>query len=148
MKRFQILLSLCIVFLSSSTAEVSLSFPDSQVNFADNSINGTWRSKTGTLKVWALDRQKLQIEFLGVYEYETAAGLMANTGEGSGVAFLEGDTITFNPDESDSNCKLTMKIGEKNLTVQQEGRCGFGNNVTATGTYGKISSKNPKFGQE
>jgi hypothetical protein len=41
-----------------------------------------------------------------------------------------------------------MKFRERKLIVEQEGECGFGQNVTANGTYKKVSSEKPKFGEE
>ena len=110
-------------------------------------VNGTWENRTGVFKVWALGRQRLQVEFSGVYEYRSPAGLMANIGDGSGIAFIEGDTAAFKPDASDDDCRMTMWFQEKKLIVDQEGTCGFGHNVTATGTYGKVRSGRPEFGK-
>jgi hypothetical protein len=111
-------------------------------------VNGTWRNRTGSFKVWALGQQKLRVEFLGSYEYKTREGLMANTGSGSGIAFIEGDTATFKPDADDEDCKITMKFTRGKLVVKQEGACGFGHNVSADGTYLKASSRKPKFNEE
>ena len=44
-------------------------------------VNGTWKTKSGEFKVWALGKQRLQVEFSGVYEYKTSQGPMANEGE-------------------------------------------------------------------
>lgn len=101
-------------------------------------VNGTWENKTGVFKIRALGKQRLQVEFSGVYEYQSSAGPMANTGEGSGIAFIEEDTATFKPDANDDDCRITMRFHEKKLVVDQEGTCGFGNNVTAAGTYRKV----------
>ncbi len=51
-------------------------------------VNGTWKTKYGEFKIWALGHQRLQVEFSGVYEYKTAQGPTANTGEGSGIATI------------------------------------------------------------
>src|ERR1700745_1446476 len=64
-------------------------------------VNGTWRSKTGEFKIWALGKQKLKVEFAGTYEYQVPSGPMANTGGGYGIAFIEGDTATFKPEAID-----------------------------------------------
>ena len=60
-------------------------------------VNGTWKSKYGEFQIWALGHQRLQVEFSGVYEYKTPQGPTANTGEGSGIATIEGDTAIFKP---------------------------------------------------
>lgn len=108
-------------------------------------VNGTWRSKNGEFKIWALGNQKLRVEFSGVYNYTSPQGPMANTGEGSGIAHIDGDTATFKPDPSDAECAITMKFSEGKLHVSQVGICGFGMNVTAEGDYRHVSRTKPKF---
>ncbi len=108
-------------------------------------VNGTWRSKNNTFKVWAMGNQKLQVEFSGVYEYNSPSGATAHTGFGSGIAFIEGDTATFKPEGAEDGCQITMKFTRGKLVVTQEGICGFGHNVSAEGTYKKISTRKPKF---
>jgi hypothetical protein len=108
-------------------------------------VNGTWEMKGGQFKIWALGQQKLQVEFSGSYEYKSPAGPMANTGEGSGIALIEGDTAIFKPDGAEDECKITLKFSHGKLIATQTGVCGFGNNVTAEGTYKKVSAKKPKF---
>jgi hypothetical protein len=144
MNRLKSVLVLCGLILSTQVFLLLQAY-SSDVTAAQ--VNGTWRSKTGTFKVWALGKQRLQVEFFGVYEYKTSAGPMANTGEGSGIAFIEGDTATFKPDGSEEDCKITMRFREGKLIVEQEGGCGFGLNVTANGTYMRVSSGRPRFGE-
>ena len=144
MNQLKSVLVLCILILS--THVLLPQAYSSDVTAAQ--VNGTWNSKTGTFKVWALGKQRLQVEFSGVYEFKSSAGPTANTGEGSGIAFIEGDTAIFKPEGSYEDCKITMKFREGKLIVEQEGECGFGQNVTANGTYKKVSSEKPKFGEE
>jgi hypothetical protein len=108
-------------------------------------VNGTWKAKYGEFKIWALGQQRLQIEFSGVYEYKTPQGPSANEGEGNGVATIEGDTAIFEPEGAEEECRITLKFTGNNLVVTQVGICGFGHNVTAAGTYKKVSAKKPKF---
>lgn len=108
-------------------------------------VNGTWRLRNNTFKVWALGNQKLKVEFFGTYEYKVSGEMTANSGSGDGIARIEGDTAIFKPDDSDDECKITMKFTQGKLVVDQEGICGFGHNVSAAGTYRKISSRKPKF---
>jgi len=110
-------------------------------------INGTWRYKHNEFKIWALGHQKLKVEFSGVYEYMSPQGRSANTGEGSGIAGIEGDTVTFKPDDSGDECSITMKYVGGRLRVSQVGICGFGHNVTADGDYRRVSRTKPKFGE-
>ncbi len=102
-------------------------------------VNGTWNAKTGTFKIWALGNQKLKVEFDGIYRYNTPDGPMANSGIGSGIATIEGDTAVFKPDGAEDECKITMKFVRGKMIVAQEGICGFGFNVRADGTYRKTS---------
>ena len=109
-------------------------------------MNGTWKTKGGNeFKVWKIGKEMLQIEFFGVFRYDSAAGPTANTGEGHGVASLEGDTAKFKPDGAEDDCAITLKFSRDKLVVTQTGTCGFGFNVTAEGTYKKVSSREPKF---
>ena len=108
-------------------------------------VNGTWKMKGGEFKIWALGQQRLQIEFSGTYEYKSPAGPMANEGQGSGIARIEGDTAIFKPEGADDECAIILKFTPGKLVVTQTRVCGFGHNVTAEGTYKKVSSKKPKF---
>jgi hypothetical protein len=145
MNKLKSVLVLCSLILATHVLQLPQAYSS---DVTATQVNGTWSSKTGTFKVWALGKQRLQVEFSGVYEFKSSAGPTANTGGGSGIAFIEGDTATFKPKESDEDCKITMKFREGKLIVEQEGGCGFGQNVTADGTYKKVSSEKPKFGEE
>ena len=70
---------------------------------------------------------------------------MANEGEGSSIATIEGDSAIFKPEGSEEECQITLKFMGGELVVTQAGICGFGHNISAEGTYKKISSKKPKF---
>ena len=111
-------------------------------------VNGTWERKGGEFKIWALGHQQLQVEFSGVYEYKTPQGPTANTGEGNGVATIEGDIAIFKPEGAEEECRITLKFTGGKLVVTQTAICGFGHNVTAAGTYKKVSAKKPKFGSD
>ncbi len=108
-------------------------------------VNGTWESRKNTFRIWALGGGKLRVSFDGVYEFKSAAGLMANTGEASGIAAIEGDTAIFHPEGAEETDRITLKFTGGKLIVKQEGTCGFGNHVFADGTYRKSSSAKPKF---
>ena len=70
---------------------------------------------------------------------------MANEGERSGIATIEGDTAIFKPEGAEEECQITLKFTGSKLVVTQTGICGFGHNVSAEGIYKKVSSKKPKF---
>ena len=123
--------------------------PTVRADVTAKQVNGTWRSGKNEFKIWALGQRKLQIEFSGIYEYKTGGGeRTANTGEGSGIAHIEGDTAIFKPDGAEDECKITLKFSGGKLVVTQEGTCGFGFNVRADGTYKKFSAGKPKFDSE
>ena len=131
---------LCLAAASFVTTQA-----DSGKSVTAAQVNGTWKTKGAEFKIWALGKQRLQIEFSGVYEYKTPQGPTANEGEGSGVATIEGDTAIFKPEGAEEECQITLKFTGGKLVVTQTGICGFGHNVTAAGTYKRLSAKKPKF---
>jgi hypothetical protein len=111
-----------------------------------NQFNGTWKSKFGTFKILSLTKQKLQVEFSGTYQYKLADGsLTANMGFGRGAASLTGNKAKFQPEGAETECEILLNFSGKNLDVKQQSNCGFGNNVSATGKYQRVSSNQPKF---
>jgi hypothetical protein len=144
-RNFILALALGSALLSQPALYESKASASGQAVVTAAQVNGTWRSKYGTFKVWALGNQKLRVEFSGSYEYQSPQGPMANTGEGSGIALIEGETAIFKPEGAEDECKITMKFTGGKLVVSQQGICGFGHNVSAAGTYRKVSSRKPKF---
>ncbi len=132
-----------LLFLPSVLFAISGAAASSEVTAAE--VNGTWKMKGGEFKIWALGQQRLQIEFSGTYEYQSPQGPTANEGQGSGIARIEGETAVFKPEGAEDECKITLKFTHGKLVVTQTGTCGFGNNVSAEGTYKKVSSNKPKF---
>jgi hypothetical protein len=87
----------CIATCSfTASAEPQASKNSKDVTAAQ--VNGTWTYRLNTLKVWALGNNKLQVAFDGTYEYKSAQGPTANTGQGSGIATIEGDTAILRPE--------------------------------------------------
>jgi hypothetical protein len=113
-------------------------------------VTGTFRNVSGSeFSILALGRGKLKIAFSGVYPYKTANGeATANMGEAMGEAQIAGDTATFTPEDTEE-CTITLKfLTRGRLKVTQNGTdadCGFGHNVSADGSYKKVSSKKPRF---
>jgi hypothetical protein len=132
---------LFILTLVSCSPPMSRPAPDAGAE----RFNGTWSAKSGEFKLWALDPQRLQTEFNGDYEYQTPTGPMVNVGTGAGVASVTSDTATFRPEEADEDCVITLRLAGERLEASEKGACGFGLNVTATGTYDRISSARPEF---
>jgi len=110
-------------------------------------VNGTWKCGKDTFKIWALGNGKLQVAFDGVFEYKSPSGPMANEGQGEGVATIAADTAVFVPYGTEADGKITLKFAGGKLIAVQDGTCGFGHRVRADGTYRKISSRKPKFGE-
>jgi hypothetical protein len=110
-------------------------------------VNGTWRCGKNTFKIWALGNGKLQVDFDGIFEYQSKLGPSANFGQGSGVAGIEGDTAVFRPEGADADSKITLQFTGGKLVAKQEGTCGFGHRVYADGTYRKVSGRKPDFGK-
>ncbi|WP_310481588.1 hypothetical protein [Chamaesiphon sp. VAR_48_metabat_403] len=111
-------------------------------------VNGTWKSNSGTFKIWALGKQRLQVEYDGVYRSKMADGSpMANMGAGIGTASIEGRTAIFKPEGAEADCAITMNFGGGGLKVEQQSNCGFGMNVSAAGRYRKVSAVKPTFGK-
>jgi hypothetical protein len=137
----EIMKAFILIILACSVAPLSQTVTSGQTVVTASQVNGTWESKRGAFKVRALGNQKLRVEFSGFYEYVSQAGPMVNTGEGVGIAFIEGDMAIFKPDGAEEECRITMKFTGGKLIVTQEGVCGFGLNVTAAGTYRKVSSR-------
>lgn len=136
------------MYLGSSHPAMAQKSVPKQTIVTAAQVNGTWETKSGTFKILALGNQQLKVEFQGFYEYKTEYGPMANIGEGRGIAFIEGDTAIFKPEDASENDQITLKFTKGRLIVTQEGSCGFGLNVTAAGTYRKVSSQKPKFETE
>lgn len=137
--------SLCIGAVCLATVSIAMSHAGNDKIVTAAQVNGTWKTKNKEFMIWALGKQRLQVEFSGVYEYKTPQGPSANEGEGSGIATIEGDTAIFKPEEAEEECQIILKFTGGRLVVTQTGICGFGHNVTAEGTYKKVSSKKPKF---
>lgn len=129
---------------------------------AAKEVNGTWENSYASKvkgkpkygldqgwNIWALGHQKLQVEFYGTYFYADPGGTpTANTGYTEGIARIEGNVAILKPDDSDPDCRFVLTFKDKVLLVVQEGCDGlFGNHVGAVGTYKRISSKRPKFGE-
>ena len=116
------------------------------------SFTGKFRGNYSDIKIQALGKGKLRIGFELTYPYMLGKEATANEGTGTGEATIDGDTAVYETHESDGFCKITIKFvrpGTIDVSQEQEGAgCGFGLNVSAAGTYRKISSKTPKFDKQ
>jgi len=134
----------------------SLYAQNSRASVSGSEVTGTFKMSflgkkykdfSNDLEILALGGGKIKIAFDLVYPYTLQNGeVSVNMGSLSGEASIKGDTAIYQSDEY-GPCKITIKFvrpGEIKV-AQEEGICGFGHNVTASGTYKKISSKNRKF---
>jgi hypothetical protein len=106
--------AMCFAVASIATSHA---YGDKSVTAAQ--VNGTWKTKGGEFKICALGKHRLQVEFSGVYEYKTPQGPMANEGEGSGVATIEGDTAIFKPEGAEEECQITLKFTAANWSSRK-----------------------------
>jgi hypothetical protein len=144
------LLLLCVATLGLSTAAQGpqISTPPSppkhhQVVTAAQ-VNGVYRFYKSEFRILALGHNKLKVQFNGIY---TTLAKSVNTGDAIGEATIEGNVATFKPPDTE-RCEIALVFLPNKLKVMQEGSdadCGFGHNVSATGTYRKIRSGKPKF---
>jgi len=138
----------CIGAVCFAVESIATSQAGSDKSVTATQVSGTWKTKGGEFKIWAVGKQRLQVEFSGVYEYKSSHGPTANVGEGSGIATIEGDIAIFKPEGAEEECQITLKFTGGKLVVAQTGICGFGHNVSAAGTYKKVSANKPKFESE
>ncbi len=129
---------------SVSAAEVNGTF--------HHDFTGKFKGSASEIKILALGHGKLKVAFDLTYPHVDGTGeLSANVGQAEGTADISGDTAVYESREF-GTCKITIKFVRPGLIkVSQDGLdtdCGFGNNVTAGGTYKKVSGKRPNFDTE
>jgi uncharacterized protein len=79
----------------------------------------------------------------GRIKFSISAAYRMNVGEVSGEAPLSGDAASYA--DKDNDCGLSFKFAAGKLVVAQDGSCGMGLNVSASGTYKRVSAAPPKF---
>jgi hypothetical protein len=108
-------------------------------------VNGTWATPAGEFKIWALDDHHLRVEFSVAAEHKEEAGPTANAGDGHGIATIQGNTAIFRPDDTDTDCRITLKFKRHDLVVTQTTRFDFGKYANVNGSYKKVSTSKPVF---
>jgi hypothetical protein len=108
---------------------------------------GKFKDMSNGIRVLALGGGKLRIAIEALYPYLLKNGEpMAHTGELDGTAEIKGDTAIYKSADL-PDCLITLQFKRSGiLDVAQEGTCGFGQNVNASGVYRKVSTKKPSFG--
>lgn len=84
-------LALCL----AATSIVMMRAATSDTNITATQINGTWATPSGEFKIWALDDNRLKVEFSVAAEHKGEAGPTANAGDGHGIATIRGNTAIF-----------------------------------------------------
>jgi hypothetical protein len=118
--------------------------PKQKVIVTAAQANGVYRYNQSEFRVLALGRNRLKVQFDGVYP---TAGGSVNLGYAAGEAIIDGNIATFKPSDTEG-CEITLIFLPNKLKVMQDGSdadCGFGHNVFAGGTYRKVKSGKPKF---
>ena len=112
--------------------------------------NGTYRYRSNEIKILAMGNNKLRIQMDLAWEYKSPNGPTANVGQAHGEATIENDVATFRPEGSE-DCTVTIKFLPGNRIRVSEDHmlnCGWGFNVSSTGTYRKIRAGKPKFDED
>lgn len=117
---------------------------------AAGGLTGTYENAGGNqktyLKIEQISQTELKVKFEGVIEFETEAGLNANTDESEVLpADLSGRTARIRT-AAHPRCGLKLRFGDKSAGVEQRGSnqdCGFGIQISFAGNYRKISDAPP-----
>src|SRR5882672_12397827 len=136
------LLILCVVTFGLSTAAqdpvpTPPKAPAKHEIVTAAQANGVYRYYQSEFRVLALGRNKLKVQFDGIY---MTLAKSPNMGYAMGEAIIDGNVATFKPPATE-RCEITLVFLPGKLKVVQEGSdadCGFGHNVNATGAYRKI----------
>lgn len=113
-------------------------------------FTGKYKGSSSDILIQALGGGKIKLGFDLIYPYTMSNGdLMANVGQSVVEGKITGDKAVYTSNENDEKCEISIhfvKPGIIKVTQEQEGAgCGFGMNVTARGTYKKVSSAKPDF---
>jgi uncharacterized protein len=98
-------------------------------------FTGTYKAANGGVIVQQTPDGKIKFSISATYR--------TNVGEVSGEVPLSGDAANYADKETD--CDLSFKFAPGKLVVTQDGSCGMGLNVSASGTYKRVSAAPPKF---
>ena len=153
-KRFLLLClaAACLMIFSSpasaQTSRKSVSAAEVNGEYRMN-FSGKFRKFSNDVKILALGKNRLRVEFDLVYPYTLRNGeASVNMGGLDTTGEILGDLARLNP-EGLQQCSIEIKfVRPGTIKVTQEGTdadCGFGHNVFASGTYRKVSSRKPKF---
>ena len=106
----------------------------SSAGTSDN-VTGTYKMKNGEARVQQTADGRIKFSLNATYR--------TNVGEVSGEAPLTGGAASYA--DRDNDCALSFKFASAKLVVSQDGTCGMGLNVSASGSYNRVSTAPPKF---
>jgi hypothetical protein len=108
-------------------------------------VTGTYKYVLNTVEVLELPDHRVRISFSGFWPNDHKRVETRNAGSFDETVPLKGRTAVVKPRYGDKDCAITLEFRAGKVIVTQEGRCGFGFNVEADGTYRKVSSKPPEL---
>ncbi len=110
-------------------------------------FSGRYKGSYDEIKILPLGKGRVRVSFDLLYPHLDGSGEMtANMGNAEGEATISGDTAVYSTGEDGDECTITIKfVKPGTIKVSQDGICGFGFNVSANGTYKKVSGAKPKF---
>ena len=141
--------TLLFVCIGTSNAQTRKAIGAAETNgtFRDY-FEGKPRGAFNEIKILSTGKGKLKVSFNLVYPDITSGGGGGNTGTAAGEALIVGDAAAFAP-AGFEQCKITIKfLRPGQIKVTQKGNdaeCGFGANVSASGTYKRVSAARPRF---
>ena len=140
--------SLIFICAGTSNAQLRKAVSAAETNGTfRNYFEGKSKGAVNEIKILSTGKGKLRVSFNLIYP-DINGGGGGNLGTADGEAVIVGDTATFAPADFDQ-CKITIKfVRPGQIKVTQKGNdseCGFGANVSASGTYKRVSAAKPKF---
>lgn len=108
-------------------------------------VSGAYAGPTWNLEIREIGDSKAIFSMVGyTVRNQGTPQETANTGDITDEGVLQGNTVKFDKKVAvDEPCKLQISLSTTKAIVQQEGTCGFGMNVWATGVYFKTSNAVP-----
>ena len=108
-------------------------------------FKGRFKEYWNSIEVKSIGKNKLQIDFSLIWPHLVGGEMSPHLGETGGKATLKNDTAVFINKDEFGTCQITLKFVKPGTLVATQDssgdECGFGLNVTATGTYRKVGKQ-------
>jgi hypothetical protein len=134
---------------------------NSRKSVSGQEVTGTFQLKfkndgleaTNEIKILALGGGNLKVSFNLSYPFRiNNERSTVNVGQAQGEADIEADTAVYSTKADNGKCEIKIKFVKPSVikvSQKQEGNgCGFGLNVSAQGTYKKVSDDKPEFSKK